>query len=75
MNTIEAANLLRSHNFGVLSYEELAILLSVLAGHIETADFEFGDDELSKFYQLESRLEGEMSGIVYARLAKAKKTA
>jgi len=71
MITMRASEVLRAYNFGVLHYDELAALRSILATHIETVDLETGED-LALLQKLEARLDGELLGMEMARLEKAK---
>lgn len=67
MTTVEAAKLLRAKGFGILHQDSLGTLLSVLECHIERTDME-SDEETALYQDLEARLEGELRGIVDARL-------
>ena len=67
MNTVEAANFLRAHGFGIVHKDSLGALLSVLACHIERTEAQ-SDEEMALYQDLEARLEGELRGIIDAKL-------
>ena len=64
--TVQYAALLRKYRFGVLHEEELATILAIIGA---TFNEEMESEEVERLSKLESRIEGELWGILQAQRA------